>query len=165
METRLNTLLEERRKGHWSAPVRASDWSVTASIRVKVHTRRILQALTLPEYLEAWITMPDSAPDATIDVFGEANGFRLIHSSEGRVVTSVAAYFLSQRGHNLRWYWRKTETASYAWGVVDFRIRDQFDGSVLDVRHSALASAEEYRWHRRLWRNSLRKLASLLQFA
>ena len=36
-----------------------SDWNIAISVDLKADARRICQALTVPEYLEAWIRMPD----------------------------------------------------------------------------------------------------------
>jgi uncharacterized protein YndB with AHSA1/START domain len=176
METRLTSLSSTRPRGPWSIPVRptparraparparSSGWNVRISTVLKADARRIFQALTLPEYLEAWITMPDQEPESSIAVLGEAGGFRLVHSSENRVVSSIAAYFLLQKLRVLRFHWRSTRARVSVPGLVEVRIRDQFEGCVLELRHSALASAEEYLWHRKLWQNSLRKLAVLLR--
>jgi hypothetical protein len=163
--TRLDAFLVARPRIDWSAPARKADWSVVASIAVHADPRRIHQALTLPEYLETWICLPDRLPDSSLAAFGEANGFRLVHSAEGRIVTSIAAYFLSRRLRALRLHWRKSCAPFCAGGLVDFRIREHSVGCVVEVRHAALASAEEFLWHQRLWRSSLQKLASLLCFA
>ncbi len=162
---RLNSLLHARPKRDGFAPVRNADWSFATSIAVRADARRVYQALTLPEYLEAWIAMPDQRPGSSVAVFGEANGYRLIHSSGGRVLTSIAAYFLARRLRAVRLYWRKARTPVCAWGLVDLRLGDASGGCVLELRHSALSSAEEYAWHRALWQGSLSRLAALLHFA
>ena len=41
-------------------PTSQSDWAIALSINVDADARRISQALTEPEYLEAWISCPIS---------------------------------------------------------------------------------------------------------
>jgi hypothetical protein len=48
---------------------------------------------------------------------------------------------------------------------VDFRVRGNFGSSVVELRHTALNSADEYAWHEALWQRSLDKLALLFRSA
>ena len=61
----------------------------------------------------------------------------------------------------MRLFWRKTSNALCVESVVDFRLRGNFGSSIVELRHTALASAEEYAWHEALWGRSLQKLALL----
>ena len=49
--------------------------------------------------------------------------------------------------------------------LIDFRIRGNFASSVLELRHTALASTGEFLWYQQLWRVSLVRLATILRSA
>ena len=48
----------------------------------------------------------------------------------------------------------RPQTPPCADSVVDFRLRGNFGSSIVELRHTALASADEYAWHDALWRRS-----------
>jgi hypothetical protein len=59
----------------------------------------------------------------------------------------------------------RPQTPSSAESVVDFRVRGNFGSSVVELRHTALASADECAWHEALWRRSLESSRSLFRSA
>ena len=140
-------------------------WAIAMSINVDADTRRIFQALTLPEYLEAWIEIPDRTRDSSVVASQDANGFRLSHYFAGRTAVSITSYYLFRHQRKMRLLWQTTRGSTCAESVVDFRLRGNFGSSILELRHTELDSAEEFFWHRRLWQGSLEKLACLLRSA
>jgi hypothetical protein len=142
-----------------------TSWAVAISINVDADTRRIFQALTLPEYLEAWIEIPDRTQDSWVVATQDANGFRLSHRLTGRTAVIITSSYLFRRQRKIRLLWRKTRGSTCVESVVDFRLRGNFGSSILELQHTELDSTEEYFWHRSLWQSSLGKLASLLRSA
>jgi hypothetical protein len=141
------------------------NWTIDLAVSVGADTRRIFQALTVPEYLEAWIDMPDRAEGSRVVASMETNGYRLDHYSAGRAAVHITGSYLFCHQRKLRLFWRKISPHSSTESLVDFRLRGNFGSSILELRHSALDSAEEFYWHRRLWQESLAKLALLLRSA
>jgi hypothetical protein len=146
-------------------PTLKSDWAIVLSIAVDADARRISQALTDPEYLEAWISLPDQAEDSRIVATKRANGYRLDQWRGGRVIASFLGSFLFCHQRKMRLLWRNATVPDMAESVVDFRIRGNFASSILELRHTALPSAGEFLWHQQLWRASLARLASILRSA
>jgi hypothetical protein len=142
-----------------------TDWTVAMSIDVDADARRIFHALTVPEYLETWIDLPDRGKNSAIVAAATDNGYRLDHYSDGRVDMSISGSYLFCHQRKLRLFWRESRLPKRTDSLVDFRLRGNFGSSVLELRHRALRSAEEYFWHERLWRGSLEKLTSLLRSA
>jgi len=145
---------------------RASDWrnrSIALSIGVDADARRISQALTEPEYLEAWISLPDHADDSRIIASKRADGYRLDQVCDGRSITSLVASFLFCHQRKMRLSWRKLAAQEMSESLVDFRIRGNFASSILEFRQTAFISADEYLWHQRLWQRSLGSLALILR--
>ena len=144
-------------------PMSHSDWAIVLSIGVDADARRISQALTEPEYLEAWISMPDQSEGSSIVASKRANGYGLDHWRSGRVVTSIICSFLSCHRRKMRLRWRKVCSESFAESLVDFRIRGNFGSSVLELRQATFISADDHLWHLTLWQRSLETLALILR--
>jgi hypothetical protein len=137
--------------------------AIALSVNVDADARRISQALTEPEYLEAWICMPDQAEGSSIVASKRTNGYGLDHWRAGRVVTSIIGSFLSCHQRKMRLSWRNLRGPNSAESLVDFRIRGNFGSSVLELRQTAFISADDYLWHRTLWQRSLESLALILR--
>ena len=144
-------------------PARRSDWAIELSIAVDADARRISQALTEPEYLEAWISMPDQTEGSSIVISKRPNGYGLDHWRAGRVVTSIIGSFLFCHLRKMRLSWRNVCRPNFAESLVDFRIRGNFGSSVLELRQTAFTSADNYLWHQTLWQRSLETLARILR--
>lgn len=143
------------------APVR----TIALSVAVDADARRISQALMEPEYLEAWISMPDQTEDSSIVISKKPTGYGLDHWRAGRVVTSIVGSFLFCHRRKMRLSWRDIAAPGMTESFVDFRIRGNFASSVLELRHTALRSAGEFLWYEQLWSVSLARLAAILRSA
>jgi hypothetical protein len=130
---------------------------------VDADAHRIFSALTVPEYLEAWISIPGAEPDSFTLAKEEENGYCLDVVSAGGAALSIAGTFVFCHLRKIRMFWRKTGNALCASSVVDFRVRGNFGSSIVELRHSALGSADEHAWYGALWRRSLERLAALLR--
>lgn len=135
--------------------------TIFKSVRVNADAHRISRALTVPEYLEAWISIPDAAPGSVTLASSEDNGYRLDHFSAHRSAITITGSYVFCHLRKMRLFWRKTAQNSCGNSVVDFRIRGNFGSSVVELRHIALASADERVWHEAFWGRSLQKLALL----
>jgi hypothetical protein len=141
------------------------DLAINLSIDVDADARRIFQALTVPEYIETWITFPSQASDSIVQATEEENGYRIDHYAEGRRAVSIRSSYLFRHQRKMRMCWRKVRALNCDESVVDFRLRGNFARSVLELKHTAIESPAELDWLLRLWHNSLCKLASLLKSA
>ncbi len=108
------------------------------SINVNADTHRICQALTVPEYLEAWIRIPDQPAGSQTLAYEHANGYRLDHSAAGRIVASIHGSYLFRHRRKMRLFWRTTRGLTCAESLVDFRLRGNFGSSILELRQTVL---------------------------
>ena len=146
-------------------PAFAPDRTIALSIAVDADARRISQALTEPEYLEAWISLPNHADDSRIVASKRADGYRLNQVRAGRSIASFVGSFLFCHRRKMRLSWRDEAIPEMNESLVDFRIRGNFASSVLELRHTALRSAGEFLWYQQLWSVSLARLATILRSA
>lgn len=143
--------------------LREGEWTVAMSVDVNADARRIFHALTVPEYLEAWVSMPGREAGATIVAAERANGYSLESHLDGRVDVSISASYLFCHQRKMRLAWRK-ETEPYSQdSKVDVRLRGNFGSTILELQHSALASSDECMWYQHMWRASLERLQFLLR--
>jgi hypothetical protein len=140
-------------------------WAVFLTIGVDADARRISQALTEPEYLEAWIAMPDEAEGSQIVATKKGDGYRLDQYRAGRVISSFVGSFLFCHQRKMRLTWCNAACPDLPESLVDFRIRGNFGGSILELRHTALYSTRDFLWYQQLWSASLPRLASILRSA
>jgi hypothetical protein len=131
------------------------------TVGIHADVRRISQALTLPEYLEAWICMPDRKQGSQLVASLNPSGFRLDCYSGGRVTLRIIASYFFRHQRKMRLLWQKVCESNYVETMVDFRVRGNFGASILELSHTGFDNVHEYRWSEELWRVSLEKLTSL----
>lgn len=166
LETQSTSLLDAAEE-NWPPACghEAAQYAIAMSIAVDADAVRIFHALTVPEYLETWISMPGRAEDCAIVASPSENGYRLDQYAAGSLAVSITGAYLFCHHRKMRLSWRKSRKAASFESLVDFRLRGNFGSTTLELRHTALASADEYLWHRALWHSSLDRLASLLKCA
>jgi hypothetical protein len=151
------------------APIHQPHPAILKSVIVNADAHRISRALTQPEYLETWISIPGAAPGSFTRATLQDNGYRLDHysahysthySNHGSTLTIKGSFHYCHL-RKIRLLWHKTTNALCAQSVVDIRVRGNFGSSIVELRHTALASADEHAWHEALWQRSLQKLALL----
>lgn len=142
-----------------------TDWAITIAKTIHADAQRISQALTVPEYVEAWICMPGQEDGSVVVASQVENGIQLDHWRAGRVIASITGCYLFCHLRKLRFSWRKAGRRTSNESVVDFRIRGNFGSSILELSHTGIGSRDEYLWHHQLWHASLEKLTSLLRSA
>jgi hypothetical protein len=150
-------------------PIHQPHSAILKTVSVNADAHRISRALTEPEYLETWISIPGAAPGSFTRVTSQDNGYRLdhysAHYSDRSSALTIKGSFHYCHLRKIRLLWHKTTNAVSAESVVDIRVRGNFGSSVVELRHTALASADEHAWHEALWQRSLEKLALLFRSA
>jgi hypothetical protein len=125
-------------------------------------TRRIFEALTVPEYMELWLSLPGYHPDCYTRADRRIDGFFCEHHCGGRPnVTISGAYSVFLR-RKLVFSWSISGISSTTPSVADLRLCGDFERSILRLRHFGFASDEDYSWHTALWTASLTRLSGLL---
>ncbi len=142
--------------------LRAAHWSIGTSICLNADVRRIFQLLTVPEYLEAWLCLPGNEADASVGASRSENDYRLEFYSGGDLNTSVTGSFLVCRQRKMLFTWLNIGV-SPGCSMIDIRLRGNFGSSILELRHTGLASAAEYFWQMSMWHASFERLVHLVK--
>jgi uncharacterized protein YndB with AHSA1/START domain len=134
---------------------------VDLEVSLAGNTRRVFEALSVPEYMEVWMSIPGhSGCGAT--AAREADGFIFEHSCSSGKVAKVSGTYLVFLRRKLVYSWRVTGMLNVRDSLVDIRLCGDFERSILRLRHFQLQSDEECAWHKDFWTVSLSRLNRLL---
>jgi uncharacterized protein YndB with AHSA1/START domain len=123
--------------------------------------RRIFHALTVPEYLETWMALPDASVNCHVVALRVANSFRIDFYRSNALDASVTGSFRIQKQDKLLFTWSKFGESDDVHSIVDIVLQGSVGRCTLELRHSGLRSGSESRWHQRMWSASLQNLAML----
>ena len=135
----------------------ATEVSVQRS--VNADRSRLFQALTLPEYIDAWFVAPGAAPGSTAVAMGPdcfVVSYKLMDGTELRFVGS---YKVLRRG-KVQFAWSRESFEESAPSLVKIRLQGDFERTTVHLTHVGLDESE-LAHYRMLWEASLTKLASL----
>ncbi len=132
------------------------------SICLNADVRRIFQLLTVPEYVEAWASLPGNDAETSVAASRSANDYRLDFCSAGDLKASISGTFLVCRQRKMLFTWLNLGISPGV-SIVDIRLRGNFGSSILELHHADIASAAEYFWQMTVWRASFEKLVQLVK--
>lgn len=134
---------------------------VDLEVSLAGNTRRVFEALSVPEYMEVWMSIPGHSGCGASAV-REDDGFVFEHSCSNGTVTKVSGTYLVCLRRKLVYSWNVTGMLSVHESLVDIRLCGDFERSILRLRHFQLQSDEESAWHKDFWTASLSRLNRLL---
>lgn len=137
--------------------------SVRTSAAFSVAPARLFYALTIPEYVETWLTAPDAVEVrcAGNPAAGEVLSIELHHNRH--VVTTIFADYksLSPQDIHMRWYVRSSTHTHVT--QVRIAIRTVRADVILRLRHAGFTNPSAWHWHQELWGMSLTKMQMLIR--
>jgi hypothetical protein len=136
-------------------------WYVAMTVSVNADRHRLLQALTVPEYMEAWISIPGASQDQRITATCAAERYWILACSGAGFITTISGSYRVCRMRKLVFTWSKGSAAKALPSLVTIRLLGDFARTTLRLSHSGLASNAEYLWHRAFWECSLERLRTL----
>jgi len=139
-----------------------ADWStLLMEVSIRADIRRLFHALTVPEYLEAWMSIPGDHSGCSTIASRINEDFLIEHSCEGQREFSIAGAYTVCRRHNLVFAWQVDGDLRMPKTEVDIRLRGDFENTRLILQQSGFASPSDSAWHRTLWSASLARLTAL----
>ena len=136
------------------------DSSLVISMRVNADRQRLFQALTLPEYVEAWIAPSGEGQQRRV-VSITPEGFRIEIPDSRSSDSSIRGSYLTRRRSKLIFTWQKGWASDAPMSTVTIRLNGDFDRTEIALNHAGLTCLREYEWHRAFWHESIRRLSSL----
>jgi hypothetical protein len=136
---------------------------VVESAQLEAGWLRVFYALTLPEYIEAWLRLPEAA---RIECLPESNslcGDRIERFLANSLQQKICASRLLTKSHKITYLWEQTHAKHNAKSVVEFRLRGGSHRSVIKLRHQGFLDHRERDRHARIWQCSLEGLRRLMK--
>lgn len=145
-----------------SVLLESSGWSITMECSIAADTKRIFHALTVPEHMETWLSLPCCGSRCGNHASRMPEGFMMVHACDkDRSSTTITGFYSTCRTRKLAFSWTLGGDAEPARTDVDIRLYGDFDRSTLRLQHSGFQSEEACQWHRNLWSASLLQLHDL----
>ncbi len=135
---------------------------IVLSYRIEADTGRVLYALSMPEYIEAWLTAPD--PESSrFDFHPEArNAFRLDLYRGEELQSTIMSSCSIVSANQVRYRWKTISPTSVTDTLVEMHLRANPGGCILGLKHSGFNHTAESAWFDKMWHQSLDRLCGLL---
>ena len=136
---------------------------VALSFQFKADSSRVFYALSIPEYIEAWLEAPDT--DDLRFVFNHIaeETFR-IDLYRGEILQARVDGSCWVVGNNqVRYIWKTASPIATTETVVDMKLLCGPAGCVLALKHSGFQDPIESARCRRMWQQSLERLCRLME--
>jgi hypothetical protein len=140
-----------------------TDASLSFSVSLNADRRRIFQVLTVSEYMETWLSIPQCQPDSRIYVTSDPNAFYVHYCDEKGGPSSLVGFYQTYRTSKTNILWRRVGVRDSDTSLVRIRLNGDFERTTLRLNHSGLNSDEERDWHSQLWAQSLQRLTLLFE--
>ena len=119
--------------------------SLLLEVSIRADIRRLFHALTVPEYLEAWISFPGDHFGCSTIASRNNEDFLIEHSCEGKREFSIAGTYSVCRRHNLSFSWRVDGNLRMPKTEIDIRLHGDFENTRLVLQQSGFASPSDWR--------------------
>jgi uncharacterized protein YndB with AHSA1/START domain len=137
--------------------------ALSFNVSVNADRRRVFHLLTIPEYMETWLSVPGRHKQSPINVTTDPAGFQVQYFDEHGTQASLVAAYQTCRTAKTQFFWRRKSTAASDVSFVKIRLIGDFERTTLCLTHSGLASETDRRWHSQFWDQSLKRLSSLFE--
>lgn len=144
-----------------AAPLPGEMTDVSVSVSVRTDRQRLFQILTVAEYMEAWLAVPDLRPENRLSVTRDLEGFRIDHFRSRQIEFTITGSYRICRRSKLQFTWRKDTPFGSSTSEVLIRLHGDFERTTVALRHAHLQSTNDRAWHHEFWEQSLRRLSTL----
>ena len=149
--------------GTAAATLEQAELDVAVSVEIEAESRRVLYALTIPEYMEAWLQMPDTEKlKCSSDSRAAPNSFHIDLYSAKAPRARIKGSCLRLDPDRIIYLWRNTCTGSTGETMVDIHLNSGPGQCTINLNHRGFCNMEESLWHSRMWHRSLDKLGRLM---
>jgi uncharacterized protein YndB with AHSA1/START domain len=136
---------------------------VALSFKIEAESSRVFYALSIPEYIEAWLQPPDTADTKFVFNLVGQETFRIDLYRAEALQSSVHCSCCVVGANQIRYIWKTTSPVNTTETLVDMHVLCASDGCVLGLKHSGFKDTVESAWCSRMWYQSLEKLCRLMR--
>jgi uncharacterized protein YndB with AHSA1/START domain len=132
------------------------------STRVDADIRRVFYALTLPEYIEAWLHAPSADELLTFSRLNQERFHIDVHRN-GSYRASIHVSIRQLTRTHIRYAWIAISPSAIDRTSVDLQLSSALSESCIHLTHRNLCTPSQRTWHRETWHASLNKLRAIVQ--
>ena len=160
VDTKHNALLDP---GMIAAIPGQQDRDVALSFKFNADSSRVFYALSIPEYIEAWLQAPDT--DELRFVFNQVgeDTFRIDLYRGPSLQASIDGSCWVVGSNQVRYIWKTTSPLGTAETLVDMKLLSGSGGCVLALKHSGFRDQAESARCSRMWHQSLDRLGRIME--
>ena len=136
---------------------------VALAFRIEADSSRVLYALSMPEYIEAWLQAPDTEELEFVFNPVTREAFRIDLYRAEALQASIHSSCRVVNANQVRYTWKTTSPIGATETVVDVRLRRSSDGCILGLKHRGFKSTVESAWCCKMWYQSLERLGRLMK--
>jgi uncharacterized protein YndB with AHSA1/START domain len=140
---------------------------VALSFQFKADSSRVFYALSIPEYIEAWLQAPnrDEDTDDLRFVFNQIaeETFHIDLYRGETLQASIDGSCWAVGENQVRYIWKTTSPSATNETRVDMKLLRGPGSCVLALKHSGFQDAAESARCRRMWQQSLERLCRLME--
>jgi hypothetical protein len=136
---------------------------VSLSLKIEADSSRVFYALSIPEYIEAWLQTPDAEELQFVFNLVAAESFRIDLYRAGALQASVHGSCCVMNSNQVRYTWKRMSPFGTTETLVDMQLLGSPRGCILGLKHSGFKDAAESAWCRKMWHRSLESLCRLME--
>ena len=144
-------------------PAAHHERDIALSFQFRADTGRVFYALSIPDYIEAWLQAPDT--DDLRFVFNqiaeETFGIDLYRGQTPQARIEASCWVVGT--NQVRYIWKTTSSVDVTETLVDMKLLSGSGGCVLALKHSGFNDPAESSRCLRMWQQSLERLNRLME--
>jgi uncharacterized protein YndB with AHSA1/START domain len=157
-------LLDDRRAAEQEYAARVPETlAVSACVQIKAEPCRVLYALAIPEYMEAWLQFPEAERIECHPEHRSFDRFRIDLFCAGARQRSIHGSCLLSKPNRITYLWERDRTFDRPRSIVEICLWGGSTGCTLKLKHAGLWNQEEKEQLSRMWPGSLKNLCGLLE--
>jgi uncharacterized protein YndB with AHSA1/START domain len=136
---------------------------VSASVKIEAEPSRVLYALAIPEYMEAWLQFPEAERVECRPELRSYDRFRIKLICTGGRQRTIHGSCLLSKPNRITYLWERDNADDRPTSMVEIRLWGGPSQCTLKLRHNGFCNQDEREWHSRMWSCSLKNLCRLME--
>jgi hypothetical protein len=136
---------------------------IALSFKVQADSGRVLYALSIPEYIEAWLQIPDVSDFRFVFNPDTREAFRVDLYEKESLRACVHGTCRVVGENQVKYIWKTTSSARTTETLVNMRLKYSSAGCILRLKHSGFNDPAESAWCLKVWHQSLERLCRLMK--
>jgi uncharacterized protein YndB with AHSA1/START domain len=136
---------------------------VSASVQIEAEPSRVLYALAIPEYMEAWLQFPEMERIECQPELRSFDRFRIDLTRSGGSRRTILGSCLLSKPNRITYLWERDIADGRPGSMVEMRLWGGPSQCTLKLRHIGFRNQDEREWHSEMWPCSLRNLCKLMK--